>query len=135
LRDYNATKKNATKKKMSQSKQPKQRKKAKGGRIHVQKQPSAKSNNTPTTPAASKVNNTAADSKKTSPSADTVPKTHINALKMEEDGVFEEGYDSDVYIGPERGTDQAELDALKEESLPESSPPEAESDDANESEE
>jgi hypothetical protein len=56
-------------------------------------------------------NNAATD--KNSPSADTLPKTHVNALKMLEDGVFDEGYDSDGYIGPPRGTDAAELEALE----------------------
>jgi hypothetical protein len=36
---------------------------------------------------------------------------------MLEDGVFDEGYDSDGYIGPDRGTDAAELEALEEEAV------------------
>jgi hypothetical protein len=45
-------------------------------------------------------------------------------LKMQEDGVFDEGYDSDGYIGPPRGTDAAELEALEEEAVLHNAPPE-----------
>jgi hypothetical protein len=42
---------------------------------------------------------------------------------MQEEGVFDEGYDSDGYIGPPRGTDESELEALQEESVIHSAPP------------
>jgi hypothetical protein len=67
---------------------------------------------------------TATATNKTSPSADTKPRTHVNALKMLEEGVFDEGYDSDGYIGPPRGTDAAELEALEEEAVLHNTPPE-----------
>jgi hypothetical protein len=35
---------------------------------------------------------------------------------MLEDGVFDEGYDSDGYIGPDRGTDEEEVE-LEEEAV------------------
>jgi hypothetical protein len=68
---------------------------------------------------------TAATADDNSPSADTVPnRTHVNALKMQEDGIFDEGYDSDGYIGPPRGTDAAEIEALEEEAVLYNTPPE-----------
>jgi hypothetical protein len=42
---------------------------------------------------------------------------------MLEDGVFDEGYDSDGYIGPDRGTDPEELQALEEDAVVHSTPP------------
>jgi hypothetical protein len=52
-----------------------------------------------------------------SPSADVCPAVVSNFLQMEEVGAFDAGYDSDNSLGPERGTDPAELAALEEEAL------------------
>jgi hypothetical protein len=83
---------------------------------------------TPTTTAAAMPTTmpTAPESDKASPSLETVPRIHVNALKMLEDGVFDEGYDSDGHIGPPRGTDEEEIDALKEDALVHNAPPPAE---------
>jgi hypothetical protein len=112
-----ATKTAPKKKKMGKKKSTKKGKK---------KQPSSATPvlNMPTTPTAATLNSEGSGDKKDSPSADTVPKTHVNALKMLEDGVFDDGYDSDGYIGPPRGTDQAELEALEEEAVVHNTPPE-----------
>ena len=53
---------------------------------------------TPTTTLMTPSTNATSSYKKTSPSANTQPRTHVNALKMQKDGVFDEGYDSDGYI-------------------------------------
>jgi hypothetical protein len=51
---------------------------------------------------------------------------------MLEDGVFDEGYDSDGYIGPAIGTDPDELEALEEEAVVHNAPPAAETVDEEE---
>jgi hypothetical protein len=63
-----------------------------------------------------KPNNTP-ESKNNIPSADVLPASAVNLLKMEEDGAFDAGYDSDDSLGPHRGTDLHELAALREETL------------------
>jgi hypothetical protein len=39
----------------------------------------------------------------------------VNALEMEKNGAFDAGYDTDGFLGPERGTNPAEIAALEEE--------------------
>jgi hypothetical protein len=53
---------------------------------------------TPKTPTTVMTAEPAKD--QTSPSDDTLPKTHVNALKMQKNRVFDESYYSDGYIGP-----------------------------------
>jgi hypothetical protein len=125
-KSYNEMPKVATKKKMPPRAQ--QKKKASGKKQPPKKKAAKTTKGKKDAPrtftatnATTAMNATSVDNN--SPSADTVPRTHVNALKMLEAGVFDEGYDSDGYIGPERGTDAEELQALQEEALPLGTPP------------
>jgi hypothetical protein len=68
-------------------------------------------------PAATQRTSIANNNNSKSPSANVPKATFVNALKMEEAGAFDAGYDTVGSLSPMRGTDPVELANLKEDAI------------------